>query len=88
VKTLLADALPKFRDCYATALKTNASLRGKMLVRFVANEAGKVTTVEEASSTTKDPALFACIKGVLTSTAFPKPGGMATVTLPLKFSVK
>jgi len=81
----MADALPKFQQCYADAAKKNPNLRGKMLVRFVVNEAGVLTNVEEASSTTKDPALFACIKSAISAITFPKPGGVATVTLPLKF---
>lgn len=84
-KSLLDDALPRLRECYAAALKVTPSLHGKMMVRVVVNEAGKVTNVEEDKSTTKDAGLFECVKTALSPIAFPKPGGMATILVPLKF---
>jgi hypothetical protein len=85
VKALVTDALPKLRECYLTALKGAPALRGKMMVRFVANESGKITNIEEAASTTQNPALFDCVKGIIAAIPFPKPGGTATVMLPIKF---
>ena len=85
VKTTLTKAIPDFRSCYVASLRASPGLHGKMTVSFVADESGKVTRVDPVKSTTNDPPLFECVKRVLLATTFPKPGGIATVTVPLKF---
>lgn len=83
--TLSTLVLPQIQSCYETALATTPSLHGKMLVSFDVNGQGAVTSASETKSTTNNPPLFACIKSALTATAFPKPPGTATVTMPLVF---
>jgi hypothetical protein len=73
-------------DCYNKARQDNPSLRGKITLRVAVNEAGKVTLVEGTpGGTAQDPALVACLSDALKAATFPKPGGLATITVPLVF---
>ncbi len=56
-----------------------------MVVSFEVSEQGVVTSATETKSTTNNAPLFACIKSALIATTFPKPGGTATVNVPLVF---
>jgi TonB family protein len=77
--------LPQLTSCYTDALAATPGLHGKMLVSFNVSEQGVVTSATETKSTTNNPALFACIQAALIATTFPKPGGTATVNVPLVF---
>jgi|HubBroStandDraft_3_1064219.scaffolds.fasta_scaffold458471_1 hypothetical protein len=73
-------------DCYNKARGANPELRGKLRMRVVVNDAGVVVSATpEPGDLAKDDGLTSCISDVAKATHFPKPGGMATVTLPLLF---
>ena len=73
-------------NCYNQARATNPSLHGKLRVRIVVNEGGTVINVDaEPGGTANDPTLVSCIGTAARAARFPKPGGTATVSVPLVF---
>lgn len=86
-KSTLEGAKDALLDCYAQARAGHPSLRGKVTLRIVVNEAGRVMNVEtNPGGAANDPALVACIASALkANVAFQKPGGSATVVAPLVF---
>ena len=76
----------KLEGCFRTALATNGSLHGRLKVRFVVEESGRVSSSEDAGNgSMKDAALIACVNDAIKTATFPKPGGTATVMFPLSF---
>jgi hypothetical protein len=72
--------------CYQRTRARNPSLHGKLKLRIVVNEAGAVQSVHgEPGGSAYDPALVACIGDAMKDANFPKPGGMATIVVPLVF---
>jgi outer membrane biosynthesis protein TonB len=72
--------------CYQRARARNPSLHGKLKLRIVVNEAGAVQSVHgEPGGSADDPALVACIGDAMKEAKFPKPGGTATIVVPLVF---
>ena len=85
-KPTLEGLKSQFESCYKSALGRDASIHGRLKVRFIVEESGKVSLSEDAgSSSLKDAPLIACVNDALKGAAFPKPGGTATVTFPLSF---
>jgi hypothetical protein len=77
---------PQLLDCYNQARATNAGLHGKLKVRVVVNEAGTVINVDaEQGDTANDATLVSCISTAARQVHFPKPGGTATLLVPLVF---
>ncbi len=77
---------PAFLHCYNETRTLFPDLHGKLTLRLRLNEAGAVTATEsEPGGRANDPGLLACIGDALKTTTFPKPGGIATITVPLVF---
>lgn len=78
---------PRMLDCFNKARATNPELHGRLTLHVQVNEAGKVLTVDgDPSGKAYDPALVGCIGDAMKANAhFPKPGGMATINVPLVF---
>jgi hypothetical protein len=81
------DALqPKILDCYNQLLASNPSVHGKLGLRIQVNEAGTAIAVDAApGGSADDPALVSCLATVVKGATFPKPGGLATVLVPMVF---
>jgi hypothetical protein len=77
-----------FRACYELGLTKNASLSGRIAVRFVIQEDGTVKDPsEDAGSTLADREVSSCLLREFGKLSFPKPdGGIVTVVYPLVFS--
>jgi hypothetical protein len=85
-KSSVVSLQPQLLACYNQARATNPSLRGKLKVRFVVNEAGTVINVDaEPGGTASDEGLVSCISSAARAAHFPKPAGTATVLVPLVF---
>ncbi len=77
---------PQLLSCYNQSRQTDASLRGKLKVRITINEAGTVLRVDaEPGGSANAPALVSCIDDALRAVRFPKPGGTASLLVPLVF---
>jgi hypothetical protein len=86
-KPVVESVKPAMLDCYNQARAANPALHGKLRLRIQVNEAGTVIAVDsEKGGAADDPALVACLGGVLRQARFPKPGGVATVIAPMVFS--
>ncbi|RLB46957.1 MAG: hypothetical protein DRJ42_26495 [Deltaproteobacteria bacterium] len=53
------------RRCYETSLGRNPSLSGRVVVKFTIQERGTVSEASAVENTTGDPALGACVVGVI-----------------------
>ena len=74
-------------DCYNKARGAKPELHGKLKLRVVVNDAGAAVNVtpDPADELGKEDTLISCLSDAFHQTHFPKPGGMATVTVPLLF---
>jgi hypothetical protein len=74
-------------DCYNKARGAKPALHGKLKLRVVVNDTGTAVNVtpDPADELGKDETLVTCLSDALHTAHFPKPGGMATVTVPLLF---
>ncbi len=86
-KATVVSIQQKLLDCYNKARGADPDLHGKIRLRMVVNQSGTVVNVtpEPADPLAKNDTLVSCINDVMTATKFPKPGGMATVGVPLLF---
>jgi hypothetical protein len=85
-KPTLDVAKPELLVCYNLARQNNSSLHGKLNLRIHVNEAGAVLLVDaEPGGSASDPTLVSCMGDAFKLLRFPKPGGMATLVVPLVF---
>jgi hypothetical protein len=77
----------QFRKCYEIGLGRNRNLCGKIQVRFVIADQGKVSSVQVAPGTTMpDCDVVRCIKQQYSELEFSEPdGGIVTVVYPTMF---
>lgn len=69
--------------CYEKALKTNESLKGKVIIQFMIGPAGRVTKIKVKSNSTGNDGVANCIVEKVESWRFPPPeGGSVTFTFP------
>lgn len=75
------------KRCYDKALITKPSLKGKIAVKIVVKEDGRVGSVDLSEDTLRDAEVAKCVKGIISRLRFPKPeGGPATIVYPYSFS--
>lgn len=74
------------KGCYNKALRSNATLRGKMTVAVRVNPSGSACSASAASDSLGDPSVTSCILQKFRSGSYPKPkGGCVDVQVPLNF---
>jgi hypothetical protein len=74
----------RFRLCYEQGLRTNPSLNGRVVTKFVIARDGSVSTAQDGGSDLPDAAVKQCIVRSFSNLSFPEPqGGAALVTYPL-----
>jgi|GEM_PF-2059124 Predicted membrane protein len=77
------------KRCYDKALMSNPQLKGKMSVKIVINQQGRVDSTEVVDDSLRDAEVAKCVRGVIGRLRFPKPAeGTATVTFPFAFDPK
>lgn len=77
------------KRCYDKALMSNPQLKGKMSVKIVINEKGRVDSTEIVDDSLRNAEVAKCVRGVIGRLRFPKPAdGKATVTFPFAFDPK
>jgi hypothetical protein len=85
-KAAIASIQDGLLSCYNKERGGKPELRGKLKMRAIVNQAGTVVDAEpEEGGLSKEAGLVDCVTVILKATPFPKPGGMATVTIPLLF---
>src|SRR5690606_2919884 len=73
-----------FRVCHEASLARSSSFEGRVRLRFVVGEDGRVLSVNNVGSDHPDARLIACLIRAVQPMTFSSPeGGTATVTFPL-----
>ncbi len=76
----------RFRLCYENGLRTDPTLHGRVVVKFVIDRSGGVATAADGGSELPDNGVVSCIVRAFQSLSFPQPeGGIVTVVYPLDF---
>jgi TonB family protein len=87
VHRMVAPQRAEIGKCYQAELQKTPDLSGRLVVRFVIDGAGKVTSVQIDESLHSD--VDSCVAAVFQAITFPKPkGGTVTVRYPLVFSAQ
>jgi hypothetical protein len=77
----------RFRQCYETGLRSDPSLRGRVVTKFVIARDGSVPLAQDAGSDLPNAQVNACVVRGFQSLSFPTPeGGQVHVTYPLVFT--
>ncbi len=77
----------RFRMCYEQGLRGNPSLEGRVVVRFVIDQGGRVAHAASAGSTLPNDQVVQCVVQGFTRLSFPEvEGGVVTVVYPIIFS--
>jgi hypothetical protein len=85
-KAALNAMKPELGRCYDETRTLLQNLHGKLTLQLRINEDGGVTATDGVpGGTANDPGLIACIADAMKNVTFPRPGGTATVTVPLVF---
>ncbi len=85
IQRILRAYLPRIRYCYERRLRVNPNLRGRLLVSFTIDGAGRVSQVRSAGL---DPGVGSCVEQVVRIMRFPRPqgGGVVNVRYPFIFT--
>ena len=88
VDAVIKRHLNAIRYCYERELRTNPSLTGKVVVKFVIAKDGTVATAEIKSSTLTNSPVEQCLVGRFIRMQFPAPagGGIVVVSYPFLFT--
>jgi len=85
-KPTLESLKPALLQCDSEARLLTPALHGKLALEVHVNASGAVTGAEaKPGGSANEPGLVGCVGDALKTAAFPKPGGLATVTVPLVF---
>jgi hypothetical protein len=84
IQRIVRQNFGRFRLCYDAGLRTNPSLTGRVVTKFVIARDGSVSMSQDGGSDMPDKAVTSCIVRSFGSLSFPSPqGGAAFVTYPL-----
>lgn len=77
----------RFRNCYDAGLRTNPSLAGRVVTKFIIGRDGAVSVSADGGSDLPDRSVVNCVVRSYQALSFPTPdNGQVTVTYPLAFS--
>ncbi len=87
IQRIVRQNFGRFRLCYQNGLRTNASLQGRVSVRFTIARDGSVSQTQDAGSDLPDASVVRCVVQSFSNLSFPQPeGGVVTVVFPVLFS--
>lgn len=88
INAVVDENFAQIRFCYNRALRTNPSLKGKVVSNFIIDGDGTVAVSRIGSTTLLNPSVENCIRDKITGWQFPKPrgGGRVTVNYPFLFN--
>ncbi len=73
--------------CYEKGLARNPNLEGRVTVRFIIGNDGKVSNVSNGGSDLPDAEVVTCVMHAYSRVSFPQPeGGVVTVVYPISFT--
>jgi Vault protein inter-alpha-trypsin domain len=86
IQRIVRQNFGRFRACYQQGLTRDSQMNGRVVVRFVIDRSGKVSTTSNTTSGL-DPTVAACVTDAFRGLTFPQPeGGIITVSYPISFS--
>lgn len=89
VQQVIRQWYPEVRGCYEREVRNQPNLRGKVVVRFMIGEEGKVLTVDMDSSEIDSPEVIDCVRKLFGLMEFPPPEkGMILITYPFEFEME
>lgn len=90
VRRVIRSILSQIKSCYERRLRNNSGLEGKVVIRFVIEEQGRVRRAETKSSTLSDRDVEACVAMRIREQRFPDPpaGTIAEVDYPFVFGMQ
>jgi TonB family protein len=87
IQSTVRDNYEKMRKCYEQGLARDATLTGRVAVRFIINRDGTVSNASVSANDIPDCDVTRCVANVFQSLQFPKPeGGIVTVVYPVMFA--
>ena len=87
IQRIVRQNFGRFRNCYVEGVRSNASLQGRVSVKFIIDRSGSVSYSADGGSDLPDPSVVSCIVRGFQNLSFPQPeGGMVTVVYPLMFN--
>jgi hypothetical protein len=87
IQSVVRQSFGAYRQCYESALKTNAQLQGTVTVSFVIAPDGSTMNAADHGSSLPDAGVIQCVVSGFSRLAFPPPqGGYVTVVYPVAFS--
>ena len=87
IRRVVREHAGQVRYCYETQLAMSPGLTGKVVMRWVINDEGRVTQSSSADNQTGSAALEGCLSTRINTWVFPKPkgGGVVVVNYPFVF---
>ncbi len=87
IRRVVREHAGQVRYCYETQLAMSPGLTGKVVMRWVINDEGRVTQSSSADNQTGSAALEGCLSTRIKTWVFPKPkgGGVVVVNYPFVF---
>ena len=87
IRRIVRQNYGRFRLCHEMGLKRTATLAGEVIVKFIIDAKGSVSTASDGGSTLPDPAVVSCVLRAFGNLSFPQPeGGIVVVKYPIKFA--
>ncbi len=87
IQRIVRQNFGRVRLCYENGLRTNPSLAGRVIIHFVIDRAGAVSSSVDGGSTLRHDPTVQCIARVIHALAFPQPeGGIVTVKYAIDLS--
>jgi hypothetical protein len=87
IQKVVRENFGPMRECYDKGLATDATLEGKVVMRFAIDREGKVSAVGLGELTLPRCDVARCVRDTFWKLQFPKPeGGIVTVVYPIRFS--
>lgn len=90
VRRVIRSILEPIKGCYSRRLQASPKIAGKVVIRFVIEEQGKVRQASTKSTSLNDVTVETCVAARIREQRFPEPppGTIAEVDYPFVFSMK
>jgi outer membrane biosynthesis protein TonB len=90
VRRVVRSKLNEIKNCYERALNTNKELEGKVVIRFIIEEQGRVKIANTKSTTLNNRQVEECVATRIKNAIFPEPppGTVAEVDYPFVFGAQ
>jgi hypothetical protein len=87
IQRIVRQSFGRFRGCYEQGLRFDATLQGRVSVRFLIDRSGTASMARDGGSDLPSPTVVACVVDAFNGLAFPQPeGGTVTVVYPIVFA--